>query len=302
LDGEIPFENPLPQTPESLYSLDHARDGKPERISAKVAKQSARGLSKSALRRYERQKNTPADESEPVVEEIRNADEGNGSGFNMHYSNASTPVSTQKSKEGTSKQGTSSKPKLSESAKRERGEVDWKPPPREHWQIDKEALKAKFPEGWKPLKKLSPDALSGIRALHAQDPIQYTTRMLANSFQVSPEAMRRILRSKWSPNAEQETDRQRRWLNRGKNVWMKKAELGEKPPKRWRQMGIGNGKPEWMVRKQRERELGKASLPALITANKAKEEKLRKLRELEAKKEPISRLVTTRTVPSAYLD
>ncbi|KAB8294887.1 hypothetical protein EYC80_006847 [Monilinia laxa] len=127
-------------------------------------------------------------------------------------------------------------------------EDDWIPPKRETWMKQKAALKEKFPEGWKPMKRLSPEAQAGIRALHAQYPEQYTTAALADHFQVSPEAIRRILRTKWVPTPEEEADRERRWFQRGKSVWNRYAELGVKPPKRWREEGIGRGKPEWKKR------------------------------------------------------
>ncbi|KAI0542036.1 hypothetical protein GGR58DRAFT_453763 [Xylaria digitata] len=117
-------------------------------------------------------------------------------------------------------------------------------PPKESWQIQKEALKEKFPEGWRPRKRLSPDALEGIRALHSQFPEQYTTEVLSRHFEVSPEAIRRILKSKWTPNSEEETRRQERWFNRGKNIWSHMAELGKKPPKKWRREGVVR-KPHW---------------------------------------------------------
>ncbi|KAK5629461.1 hypothetical protein RRF57_005176 [Xylaria bambusicola] len=120
--------------------------------------------------------------------------------------------------------------------------------PREEWQIQKQALKEKFPEGWRPRKRLSPDALEGIRALHAQFPEQYTTQVLAKNFEVSPEAIRRILKSKWTPNAEEETDRQERWFNRGKQIWSQMAELGTKPPRKWRREGVVR-KPHWNEKK-----------------------------------------------------
>ncbi|KAI1179686.1 hypothetical protein F4777DRAFT_533638 [Nemania sp. FL0916] len=116
----------------------------------------------------------------------------------------------------------------------------WKP----HWQIQKEALKEKFPEGWQPRKRLSPDALDGIRQLHQQFPQQYTTEVLARHFEVSPEAIRRILKSKWTPSSEEEMDRQRRWFNRGKGIWSHMAELGKKPPVKWRREGIVRD-PKW---------------------------------------------------------
>ena len=38
----------------------------------------------------------------------------------------------------------------------------------ESWAARKIALKQKYPEGWKPAKRLSPDAMEGIRILHRQ--------------------------------------------------------------------------------------------------------------------------------------
>lgn len=123
-------------------------------------------------------------------------------------------------------------------------------PPRkkEDWMIQKEYLKAKFPEGWKPHKRLSPDALAGIRALNAQFPDVYTTQTLADKFAMSAEAIRRILKSKWTPSPEEEEDRQERWHRRGVSVWARKAELGIKPPQRWRDEGIAR-EPEYHERK-----------------------------------------------------
>ncbi|KAI0426619.1 hypothetical protein F5Y09DRAFT_318430 [Xylaria sp. FL1042] len=121
-------------------------------------------------------------------------------------------------------------------------------PQKEHWKIQKAALKEKFPEGWRPRKRLSPDALDGIRALHAQFPEQYTTEVLARNFEVSPEAVRRILKSKWTPSPEEEIRRQERWFNRGKNIWSQMAELGKKPPRKWRREGVVR-KPHWNEKK-----------------------------------------------------
>ncbi|KAF4847043.1 Required for respiratory growth protein 9 [Colletotrichum siamense] len=109
---------------------------------------------------------------------------------------------------------------------------------REHWQVQKEALKEKFPEGWNPRKRLSPDAIAGIKALHAQSPEEYTTTKLSSMFEVSPEAIRRILRSKWQASPEEEQDRQERWFRRGVSVWSRYAEMGVKPPRKWRREGV----------------------------------------------------------------
>ncbi|MCJ1468299.1 Required for respiratory growth protein 9 mitochondrial [Pseudocyphellaria aurata] len=115
--------------------------------------------------------------------------------------------------------------------------------PRESWQIQKTALIEKFgSSGWAPRKRLSPDALEGIRLLHSQSPDKYTTPMLADHFQVSPEAIRRILKSKWRPNEEEEAKRRERWDKRGESIWSQMVEIGIKPPKKWRDMGVGKAK------------------------------------------------------------
>lgn len=127
----------------------------------------------------------------------------------------------------------------------------------EPWQLQKAALKEKFPDGWQPRKRLSPDALAGIRALNAQFPEIYTTEALADKFQVSSEAIRRIIKSHWRPSSLEEEDRQQRWFRRGKQVWEQKAALGIKPPQRWRVEGIARdpGYHEWSRKaSQRERE------------------------------------------------
>jgi hypothetical protein len=171
----------------------------------------------------------------------------------IHYSSPRTPGNAPSEAHKASKSDGNNPEKST-------GKDDWIPPPREPWQIYKEALQKKFPDGWNPRKRLSPDALAGIRALHAQMPEVYTCTTLAASFQVSPDAIRRILKSKWSPDAEEETDRQRRWFNRGKQIYIKHAATGQKPPRKWRDLGIGKGKPAWKTAKQT-----KAPLPALIT-------------------------------------
>lgn len=124
---------------------------------------------------------------------------------------------------------------------------------REPWQVQKSALKAKFgPIGWSPRKRLSPDAIEGIRALHAQYPDKYTTPILAEQFQVSSEAVRRILKSKWRANEEEESDRRQRWDKRGAAIWSKLVETGVKPPKKWREMGVGRGRNHLKVRRSGE--------------------------------------------------
>ena len=111
---------------------------------------------------------------------------------------------------------------------------------REPWQTQKKSLSEKFGStGWLPRKRLSPDTLEGIRALHAQYPDKFTTPILADQFKVSPEAIRRILKSKWRPKDGEEEERRRRWERRGENIWSQMVEMGIKPPKKWREMGVG---------------------------------------------------------------
>ena len=111
---------------------------------------------------------------------------------------------------------------------------------REPWQTQKSALSGKFgPMGWLPRKRLSPDTLDGIRTLHGQYPDKFTTSILADQFKISPEAIRRILKSKWRPKDEEEERRRRRWEKRGENIWTQMVEMGIKPPRKWRDMGVG---------------------------------------------------------------
>lgn len=118
---------------------------------------------------------------------------------------------------------------------------------REPWQSQKSALKTKFPSGWQPRKKLSPDAMDGIRALHAKDPETYKTATLADQFKISPEAIRRILKSKWRPSEAEEDGRRERWHKRGEKIWSDKAAQGYRLPRKWRgkKQVAGRKKPRW---------------------------------------------------------
>lgn len=158
-------------------------------------------------------------------------------GFALHYS--APPVIPTRSANRPAKQSSLSEELRDISSNRERPDHPFERKEKEPWMIQKAALKEKFQEGWAPRKKLSPDALAGIRAIHAQFPEQYTTSILAEKFEVSPEVIRRILKSKWRPTAEEEIDRQESWFKRGEKVWGRYAELGLKPPAKWRKAGVG---------------------------------------------------------------
>jgi len=66
----------------------------------------------------------------------------------------------------------------------------------------RDAMKKAFPDGWNPPRKISREAMEGLRTLHAHDPGTYTTPVLAEKFKISPEAVRRILKSRWEPSGE----------------------------------------------------------------------------------------------------
>ncbi|KUJ13290.1 uncharacterized protein LY89DRAFT_785020 [Mollisia scopiformis] len=191
-------------------------------------------------------------------------------GFKLHYS-------AQPDWEGVEERAERLRKQREEVAAAKEARDEWVPPPKEPWMIAKRKAKEKYPDGYNPLKRLSPDAIAGIRALHAQMPEQYNTETLAEEFKISPEAIQRILRSKWRPSPAEQTDREQRWHKRGEKVWTRLADMGTKPPKEWRDLGIGSGKPDWM--KKRENLRPRAPLPALITMARRREAKIKSSKE-----------------------
>ncbi|KAH6618516.1 required for respiratory growth protein 9, mitochondrial [Boeremia exigua] len=129
------------------------------------------------------------------------------------------------------------------------------------WQAEKEAMKKKLNgEAWNPRKKLSPDTMEGIRHLNQSQPEKFTTPVLADHFKVSSEAIRRILKSKWRPSDEEHDERMRRWDSRGERIWSNLVEMGIKPPKKWREMGVGRAdnsdrRPIWKARRRNQVEV-----------------------------------------------
>ena len=114
-----------------------------------------------------------------------------------------------------------------------------------HWAKHRASLKAKFPEGWAPPHKISRAAMDGLRALHAHEPETFTTPVLADKLRISPEAVRRILRSKWEPTKEQRDrllERERRFRqDRARS--MRSTSTTER--------GVGPGEPKWKKKKAR---------------------------------------------------
>ncbi|KAF8498867.1 hypothetical protein JB92DRAFT_2795401 [Gautieria morchelliformis] len=68
------------------------------------------------------------------------------------------------------------------------------------------ALRKAFPQGWSPPRKISRDAMDGLRMLHNHSPEIFTTPVLAERFKISPEAVRRILKSRWVPSKERKEE------------------------------------------------------------------------------------------------
>ncbi|KAI5846536.1 hypothetical protein DFP73DRAFT_584236 [Morchella snyderi] len=97
------------------------------------------------------------------------------------------------------------------------------------WQIYKARLQEKFKgQAWAPAKKLSPDAQEAIRVLRKNHP-EITTTMLAEKFEVSGEAIRRILKSKWREQVktpEKTQEWAEKWTKRGQKVWDRWEEAG----------------------------------------------------------------------------
>lgn len=93
--------------------------------------------------------------------------------------------------------------------------------------MHRERMKSSYPEGWSPPHKLSRQAMDGLRVLHMHDPETFSTPLLAKRFRVSPEAVRRILRSKWEPSPEQRARLLRREL-REKQAWIEVRRAAER--------------------------------------------------------------------------
>ena len=86
------------------------------------------------------------------------------------------------------------------------------------WQIQKDALKKKFQGAqWNPPKKLSRQEMGSVRLLKEQFPTM-TASDLASHFKISPEAVRRILKSKWAPKEDDLARIEARWSRRGKRI------------------------------------------------------------------------------------
>lgn len=86
------------------------------------------------------------------------------------------------------------------------------------WKRQKLSLNEKLKgEKWNPNKKLSRDEIETVRFMKTQYPTM-TTRSLGEHFKVSPEVIRRILKTKWTPNESEMVKIQERWKRRGARI------------------------------------------------------------------------------------
>ncbi|EFA81621.1 neugrin domain-containing protein [Heterostelium album PN500] len=67
--------------------------------------------------------------------------------------------------------------------------------------LHKILIKEKY-GNWEPIKKLSRDQMSEIKRLHKEDPDIHTVESLVTQYRVSKEAIKRIIRSNWTPSED----------------------------------------------------------------------------------------------------
>lgn len=86
------------------------------------------------------------------------------------------------------------------------------------WKKQKLALYNKFNgQQWNPAKKLSRDEIEQVRMLRENFP-SMNAKEISEHFKVSPESIRRILKTKWKPTEEEMLKIQERWKRRGKRI------------------------------------------------------------------------------------
>lgn len=89
------------------------------------------------------------------------------------------------------------------------------------WVKREETLRKRYGQ-WNPTRKLSRQQIMDIKNLKEQYP-GMKTKQLADFFEISPESIRRILKSKWEPTDEEMEDLKRRTAKRKLFLAEKKA-------------------------------------------------------------------------------
>ncbi|KAF5369082.1 hypothetical protein D9758_002902 [Tetrapyrgos nigripes] len=105
-----------------------------------------------------------------------------------------------------------------------------KQPTPPQFKAHRQTIQKEFPEGWNPPHKISRDAMDALRQLHHMDKAKFNTPVLAERFRISPEAVRRILKSKWVQPREKRDkglvrERETMTLNKLKNRLKERDEM-----------------------------------------------------------------------------
>eukprot|EP01132_Coremiostelium_polycephalum_P001513 gene1513-1905_t len=72
---------------------------------------------------------------------------------------------------------------------------------------------------WEPKKKISREEMDELRTLHKEDPEHYDVKFLSNHYQLSIEAIKRILKSKWKPSAQKLEHLHKRKIDEQKKIY-----------------------------------------------------------------------------------
>ncbi|GAA6016481.1 hypothetical protein JCM11491_002334 [Sporobolomyces phaffii] len=93
------------------------------------------------------------------------------------------------------------------------------PRPVPEWKKHKQAIQERFPGGWAPPKRISREAMDLVRTLHRTDPATHSVPELSDRFKISPEAVRRVLKSRFElPKAQRDAREARRKDDRARDV------------------------------------------------------------------------------------
>ncbi|SCU98387.1 LAMI_0F14400g1_1 [Lachancea mirantina] len=139
---------------------------------------------------------------------------------------------------------------------KEREQGHWKRDLRlPEWKRQKFALKEKLGnQEWKPLKKLSREQMESVRLLKRQFP-DMSAKQLGDQYKVSPEVIRRILKSTWEPTEEEMVDIQARWKRRGERM----NDMMEQPSERKIVIGSSRSSANLMVKEVKKRHVSSSN-------------------------------------------
>lgn len=151
------------------------------------------------------------------------------------------------------------------------------------WYSHKKAMKKEFPAGWAPPKRISREAIDLLRLLQRSNPTTYTTPILAERFKISPESVRRILKSQFELSDDEKARREDRRRRENEERRRLEAEEG----KTWA--------GDWMGERAEMLEMREGGLVTVREARKPKSRKQQeeaeekrerdKLREIEMARE-----------------